>query len=391
MGLRSFKQLSIEEGVNLSLIKEWAKKGFLYTEKIGDDICTDEHAFKFFMKRQNSGISYPLRILKSDPKNFTAIELFSGAGGLALGFENAGFQHVLVSDNDKDCLETIKLNRPRWPVVNENIKIMNFNDYDADIITGGYPCQPFSYAGNKEGFGDTRGTLFFDFSRAVRKIQPKVVVAENVKGLASHDKGRTIKTMVVDLIDAGYNVKYKVLPAQFYDVPQKRERVFIVATRNDLPNSYEFPKPNPYVRTVRDALENIPDSNGMNYSNQKKKILSLVPEGGNWKDLPISIQREYMGKSFYSGGGKTGVAKRLAWDEPCLTLTCSPAQKQTERCHPEETRPLTVREYARIQTFPDEWKFFGSMNSQYHQIGNAVPVNLAYWVGISVIEYLESL
>lgn len=113
--------------------------------------------------------------------------------------------------------------------------------------------------------------------------------------------------------------------------------------------------------------------------------------GGDWRDLPLELQKEYMGASFYLGGGKTGMARRLSLDEPSLTLTCSPAQKQTERCHPLETRPLSIREYARIQTFPDDWVFAGSVASQYKQIGNAVPVNLAWAVGRSLVRLLNDM
>lgn len=119
--------------------------------------------------------------------------------------------------------------------------------------------------------------------------------------------------------------------------------------------------------------------------------MGQVPAGGYWKDLSDTLQREYMQKSYFLGGGKTGMARRLAWDEPCLTLTCAPAQKQTERCHPEETRPLTVREYARIQTFPDDWQFEGSLGAQYKQIGNAVPVNLAHAVARSLVRLLNDI
>ena len=117
----------------------------------------------------------------------------------------------------------------------------------------------------------------------------------------------------------------------------------------------------------------------------------MLPAGGYWRDLPDEIQREYMKGSYFLGGGKTGVARRLSWDEPSLTLTCAPAQKQTERCHPEETRPLTVREYARIQTFPDTWQFSGSQTSQYKQIGNAVPVNLGHAIGLSLVKLLNEI
>ena len=149
---------------------------------------------------------------------------------------------------------------------------------------------------------------------------------------------------------------------------------------------------------MRDALKkgelyesNVPKSHGSEYPLEKRKILDMVPPGGYWRDLPVKYQKEYMKGSFYLGGGKTGMARRLSWEEPSLTLTCAPAQKQTERCHPDKTRPLTVREYARIQTFPDDWEFMGSMSSQYKQIGNAVPINLGYAVARSLIRLLNEL
>ena len=149
---------------------------------------------------------------------------------------------------------------------------------------------------------------------------------------------------------------------------------------------------------LQDALKkgalyncDVPASEGVKYPMNKKTVLDLVPPGGYWRDLPDEIQRQYMKKSYFMGGGKTGMARRLSWQEPSLTLTCSPSQNQTERCHPEETRPLTVREYARIQTFPDDWEFIGSTSSKYKQIGNAVPVNLGYAIGKSLINFLNQI
>jgi len=127
------------------------------------------------------------------------------------------------------------------------------------------------------------------------------------------------------------------------------------------------------------------------YPPKKQRVMEMVPEGGDWRDLPVDVQKEYMGGSFYLGGGKTGMARRLSLDEPSLTLTCAPAQKQTERCHPTETRPLSVREYARIQTFPDDWQFAGNLTAQYKQIGNAVPVNLAWAVGRAVMRLMNQI
>ena len=160
--------------------------------------------------------------------------------------------------------------------------------------------------------------------------------------------------------------------------------------------NYEYPKPYKKIYNLKDALKkselfdcDVPNSIGAKYPKSKIKVLDLVPQKGYWRDLPLEIQKQFMGGSFYLGGGKTGIARRIGWEEPCLTLTCSPAQKQTERCHPEETRPFTVREYARIQTFPDDWQFEGSIAQQYKQIGNAVPVNLGQEVGYSIVKFLN--
>ena len=172
-----------------------------------------------------------------------------------------------------------------------------------------------------------------------------------------------------------------MLRAQYLDVPQKRERLFLFATRRDLGLPIIFPQEKDYVITLEEALRNVPESEGQRYTERKSRIMELVPEGGNWRDLPDKLQREYMGASYFLGGGRTGMARRMSWNEPALTLTCNPAQKRTERCHPSQTRPFTVREYARIQTFPDNWQFSGSIAAQYRQIGNAVPVNLGYHVG----------
>lgn len=178
----------------------------------------------------------------------------------------------------------------------------------------------------------------------------------------------------------------KLINAVDYGVPQKRERVLIVGTEKGL--IYNFPKKEDYIVTLREALKDVPPSEGMQYSANRKKVLELVPPGGCWRDLPIEIQKSFMGKRRYSGGGRTGMARRMSQDEPSLTLTASPSQKQTERCHPEETRPFTIREYARIQTFPDSWEFKGSVSEQYKQIGNAVPVKLAFKIGRAIVACL---
>ncbi|MDR0912765.1 MAG: DNA cytosine methyltransferase [Methanobrevibacter sp.] len=315
------------------------------------------------------------------------VELFAGGGGLALGLEMAGLEHEMLVEIDKDCVATLKHNRPEWNVIHEDIKEIEFKGVKSDIVTGGFPCQAFSYAGKKLGFEDTRGTLFFEFARAVKEIKPKICMAENVEGLVRHDNGRTLETMLEVLTDLGYNVQYKVLNAVNFNVPQKRKRMVLIGTLNGI--NFSYPKPNKKIFTIEDALKDVPDSDGINYSEKREKVLELVPPGGCWIDLPEDVKKEFMGKSYYSGGGKRGMARRMSWTEPCLTLTTSPSQKQTERCHPEETRPFTIREYARIQTFPDNWEFIGGKSSQYKQIGNAVPVKLGEILGKQLIKALD--
>lgn len=390
--LLTISNVSKQLGVSLDTIRRWEKKGLIKSHR-------SDRNYRLFdlneIERVNnkingSSVRNSYKILKSESKSpYTVIELFAGAGGTALGMENAGLQHLFLNDFDRNSTLTLKKNKPEWNVVLGDVRSIDFKGMKADVVQGGFPCQSFSYAGKGLGFGDIRGTLFFEFARCVSEVKPKIAIGENVKGLLNHDNGKTLTTMVKTLEDLGYKVKYRVLRSQYMDVPQKRERLVIIAIRKDLNMPFIFPKEKDYVISIGEALKNCPKSAGQKYPEKKKKILDLIPPGGCWRDLPIDLQKEYMGASFYLGGGKTGMARRLSWDEPSLTLTCAPAQKQTERCHPEETRPLTVREYARIQTFPDDWEFEGSVTSQYKQIGNAVPVNLGYYIGKSAIEMLE--
>lgn len=336
-------------------------------------------------------------------RQFNSVELFAGGGGLALGMSLAGFHHVLLNEFETAACKTLKTNKPEWNVIEGDVRHIDFTPLRGkiDFLSGGFPCQAFSYAGKGAGFNDTRGTLFFELARAVKEIQPKVFMGENVKGLISHENGRTFETIKNTIAELGYTlVEPRVLRAIMYQVPQKRERLILIAIRNDIAQNVEFHWPTPYheVLTLRDALyksviyeNDVPVSEGAQYPEKKKRVLAMVPQGGDWRNLPEEVAKDYMGGSWLLGGGKTGMARRLSLDEPSLTLTCSPCQKQTERCHPLETRPLSVREYARIQTFPDNWAFQGSMSDKYKQIGNAVPVNLAWAVGRSLIRLFNDI
>ena len=392
-------------GVSVATIEKWNANN-TYVYKI------DSEGKKYYETSDLLSVENVREMVQSDweremevtpLRKFTSVELFAGAGGLALGLEKAGFEHVLLNEFDHSACETLRFNRPKWNVIEQDVRTLDFTSLrgKVDFLSGGFPCQAFSYAGKQGGFSDTRGTLFFELARAVDEIRPKVFMGENVRGLEAHDNGRTLQTIKNAIRELGYTlVEPRVLQAIKYQVPQKRERLILIAIRNDIADKVSFHWPQPYhrVMTLRDAFYkgelfdcDVPKSPGASYPEKKQKVLAMVPAGGDWRDLPVDVQKEYMGGSFYLGGGKTGMARRLSLDEPSLTLTCAPAQKQTERCHPLETRPLTVREYARIQTFPDEWKFSGNQTSQYKQIGNAVPVNLAYAIGRSLIRLFNDI
>lgn len=392
-------------GVSKATLLKWEKNGTYVPKK-------DVMGHKYFLISDLMNVPEIERMahtkwdveMQTKPlREFRSIELFAGAGGLALGMEKAGFRHVMLNECDASACATLKVNRPQWNVIEGDVNDIDFREWrdKVDFISGGFPCQTFSYAGKGAGFSDARGTLFFQLARAVKEIRPKIFMGENVRGLAAHEGGRTLQVIKGTINELGYTlIEPRVLKAISYKVPQKRERLILIAIRNDYADRVYFDWPAPYNRimTLRDAFFkgdlydcDVPSSPCQKYPPKKQRIMELVPQGGDWRDLPLDIQKKYMGRSFYLEGGKTGMARRLSLDEPSLTLTCSPAQKQTERCHPTETRPLSVREYARIQTFPDEWQFAGNITAQYKQIGNAVPVNLSWAVGRAIMRTMNQI
>lgn len=333
---------------------------------------------------------------------YTNIELFAGAGGLALGVEKAGFNTLGLIEFDKDAADTLKKNRPNWNVINDdiaNISCLDLEKYfsikkgELDLLSGGAPCQAFSYAGKRLGLEDARGTLFYHYALFLEKLQPKMFLFENVRGLLTHDHGKTYATMLDIFTRAGYTIDKQVLNAWNYDVPQKRERLITIGIRNDLvgKTEYRFPKAHSYKPVLRDVLLDCPDGPGVPYGEKKRKIFELVPAGGYWRDIDPAIAKEYMKSCWDMEGGRTGILRRMSLDEPSLTVLTSPSQKQTERCHPLEARPFTVRENARCQTFPDDWEFCGNVSAQYKQVGNAVPVNLAYDIAKEIANSLDML
>lgn len=225
-------------------------------------------------------------------RKYRSIELFAGAGGMALGMEQAGFINVASIEIDKDACQTLRMNRPDWNVIEEDINIVAKNGIknyikeleDIDLICGGVPCQAFSYAGKGKGFGDTRGTLFHPMSLIMRDIKPKIFVLENVKGLTTHDNGRTIETMIQVFENIGYRIVWNVLNAWEYDTAQKRERLFMIGIREDLHKKetqrYSYPLAQEYKPVLKDVLKDVPKSDGRKYSQKKYDVMKLVPQGG---------------------------------------------------------------------------------------------------------------
>ena len=358
------------------------------------------------------------------------ISLFAGAYGLDLGLEKAGIQTVSLVEIEPDATKTICLNRPHLSpcavprdicevsaktLLEEGGKILGLDKPlradRVDLVTGGPPCQSFSTAGKRGSVGDPRGSLFMDFIRIVDEIQPRFFIMENVKGLLSapirhrpHARrglgfpqlepderpGAALQVILAEMKRIGYEVVYDLLNTADYGVPQVRERVIFIGYKGD--DSVTLPLPShsqkgtgkqPKWLTLKEGLKDLVDAQPefVPYSESRLKYLRLLTAGQNWRYLPSELQQEAMGGAYKSEGGKVGFYRRLAWDKPSPTVTTSPNQKATDMCHPDELRPLSVRECARIQAFPDDWVFYGSTASKYRQIGNAVPVLLGEAIG----------
>ncbi len=341
---------------------------------------------------------------RKEVSEFFSIELFAGAGGLALGLEQAGFNHLGLVEFDKSAAETLRKNRPRWNVLCEDIqqtsqkdleKIFGIRNGELDLLSGGAPCQSFSYAGKRLGLNDVRGTMFFHYATFLKKLAPKMFLFENVRGLLTHDGGRTYRTILDIFEEQGYTTTHKVLNAWNFGAPQKRERLITIGIRNDLVKKceYHFPKEYSYKPTISDILlETNPSKDACaRYSESKERVFALVPPGGYWRDIEPEIAKKYMKTCWNMEGGRTGILRRIGLNEPSLAVLTNPGMKQTDRCHPLEVRPFSYRENARIQTFPDTWDFVGTLSEKYKQVGNAVPVNLAKEIGLEIFRTLKSL
>jgi DNA (cytosine-5)-methyltransferase 1 len=337
--------------------------------------------------------------------DYPVLSFFSGAMGLDLGLTASGLNILSGQELDRHAVDTVRTNGER--VLAGDIRELlgqpdQIEDYlstfklgvgDAFAFVGGPPCQSFSTAGRRQGVDDERGMLIFDYLDVVAKARPRFMVLENVKGLLSSrdaSGGLVIETVLERLSSMGYRVVSGVVDASHYGAPQFRERLLIIASRDGeevfLPAATHFQthqSPDHRWVTLRAAIEDLESDPGpyVEYSPRLQRVMQLVNEGGNWRSLPRDVAQEAMGGAWLSGGGKVGYFRRLRYDEPSPTLVTSPTQKATMLTHPSQDRPLSVREYARIQGFPDDWTFSGSIAAQYRQIGNAVPLALGTAIG----------
>ena len=354
---------------------------------------------------------------------YNVISLFSGAMGLDLGIEKAGFDIRVCVEKDHEAAETIRTNTS-IPVIEDDIthvstdeilKAAGLSKNEVKMVIGGPPCQAFSTAGRQKGLADFRGNVITQFLRVIQEILPPYFILENVRGLLSaklnyipdeydeysdtvDKKGSVLNFLVNEFRKIGYSISYALLNSANYGVPEKRERVIIIghiSGRVPIPSpthsEYGMNNTKKWI-TLKDCIGDLENNESLQYVPLRKKsipYLALIKEGQNWRSLPENLAKEALGKAYELGGGKTGFLRRLSFSEPSPTLVTSPTMPATLLCHPTLMRPLSIEEYARIQQFPDTWKFIGNLNSIYRQIGNAVPVGLAYAVGMQIMRHIN--
>lgn len=351
-------------------------------------------------------------------QDYPTISTFSGAMGLDNGLEKAGFSIRLAVEIEKAMSDTIRLNKPNLPLVSDDIRnysgeyllqCAGLKKGELFLLCGGPPCQAFSTAGKRRGLEDERGNVFLKYIDLIGELRPKYFLIENVRGLLSasynprsdvnvrNEKGSALAFLLCKIAELGYSYSFTLYDAANYGVPQHRERVIILGSRDGYRIPHIPPTHNEFGTnglhpwaTLRDAVKGLKSCTAAKIPEKRRAFYELLSEGQNWRNLPQELQRQALGKAYDLQGGKTGFLRRLAWDKPSPTLVTCPTMPATELCHPSEIRPLSIEEYARIQMFPDTWKFAGNMTAIYKQIGNAVPVGLAEAAGRHIL-WFDSL
>jgi len=388
-------------------------------------------------------------------KIYKVVSLFTGAMGLDIGLEKTGrFKVAACVEKVKAFAASIEANKEagrihgRPAVFSEDISQLDparvmaaakIEVGELDLLVGGPPCQSFSTAGKRGTVQDHRGTLLWQYLRYVEALRPKFFLMENVRGLlsaalrhrpiaerpekggppleADEQPGSVVRSFAEDLQKiqgSRYHMDCFEVNAVNYGAPQLRERALFIGNRFN--SVVEFATPTHSApgegpsnetlplfgaennqalpwKTLRDALAGLKDENPviMDFSPRKKRYLAMVPPGSNWRSLPVETQKESMGKAWLAKGGRSGWWRRLSLDLPCPTLVTMPNHAGTSLCHPTETRALTLREYARVQEFPEGWEFCGTPAEQYAQVGNAVPVRLGEVAGGVIAAQLDAL
>lgn len=407
-------------GISEQRVRQLCRDGNLPSSKVGrswviEQAVAEEYGMRAALIVAEDHAVYNCSQSQSRP---IALSFFSGAMGLDLGLERSGFEIRLACESDKYCRQTIAINRPEVALMGnvldctaESVRSaagLKMNE-EIDLVAGGPPCQAFSTAGKRKGLADARGNVFLHFVDLALKLSPKFIVIENVRGLLScplrhrpHDKrggdnsalnleeqsGGALRFILKRLQESGYSYAFNLYNAANFGTPQCRERVVLICSRNgrEVPylepthsNASEFQLP--AWRTFRDAVRGLEESPCLKFPEKRLKYYRMLKAGQNWRNLPLETQKEALGKSFYSGGGKTGFLRRLAWDSPSPTLVTHPAMPATDLAHPVEDRPLSIGEYKRLQEFPDTWQLAGNLVQQYKQVGNAVPTSLGFAIG----------
>lgn len=417
-GLMDVDRAAVLLRVTPQRVRSLARSGVLAGQQIGRTWLLEAGTVERHAEQTGVAVK-PVEHAPEDA-SLKVMSFFSGAMGLDLGMERAGLNTVFASDVDMWCRASIHANRPELPVIGdvwkysseEMLELAGLQPGEVDVIAGGPPCQAFSTAGRRKGISDTRGNVFLRFLDIICDIRPRYFVIENVRGLLSmavaqgsthkektipaefHSHAGVIRYVSKVMQAAGYGVSFNLYNAANFGSPQKRERVVMLGSRDGtrLPHlepthaesgQLRLPK----WRTFRDAVSGLAEHDHLEFPEGRLKYYRLLKAGQYWKDLPVEVQREAMGRSYDSGGGRTGFYRRVAWDQPSPTLVTSPTMPATDLAHPEELRPLSLQEYRRLQEFPDSWRLEGPLKEQYRQLGNAVPLSLGEAIGKNLLAH----
>jgi DNA (cytosine-5)-methyltransferase 1 len=413
-------------GVSEQRVRTLCRNGTLAARKVGISWLIDQQSLTCYKQAVGNRIAEdrPAYTIQRDKP--IALSFFSGALGLDLGIEQAGFDVRLTCEIDPFSRQTISLNKPHVALIgdiyhytpDEILRFAGLSRTDeVDLVFGGPPCQAFSTAGRRNGFQDERGNVFLRYLEIAFNIRPKFLVIENVRGLLSspmshrphHMRGSDYPDLTLDempggalyfvlnlIRQAGYTFSFNLYNAANFGSPQVRERVVIICSRDgqkppflQATHAEQGANGLPRWKTFREATQELSEHQHINFPPKRLVYYRLLKEGQNWRALPEQLQQEALGKAYFAGGGKTGFLRRLFWDKPAPTLVTHPAMPATDLAHPEADRPLSIQEYKRLQEFPDDWQVAGPLLEQYRQIGNAVPISLGLAIGKLILQLLQ--